>query len=1119
MLQKVREQPYVTFVGVPGSGKSATAQHIALILQKEGYEVVPVSDFRDLTEYCDPQNPQVFVINDVIGVLGVQKAKLESFLEYEQKLIKPSFEKTKVLLTCRETLFNQLNKSFFTNEQNVIKLHSLENELSEDDQRSILEKHGLDRNLLSSALLTEASRMFPLLCKLYSNDQKFRINGERFFISPIRCIIEDFDKMQQINGLFYATLVLCMLHNNILSEDILKDGENKCLQKMKYAVLESCEVECSTDTFKFVKALSAMEGTYTKRIGTTFMFVHDSMFEITAYHFGRQFPELILQYMKSSYLANYVKLEEYNFENENTFHSKSINVIYAQTGSGKNSLEVTDVSCDDKNEVGDVTNLFIKLSKNLYLMFAERLYRDIENMELYDVFMNNALKDNQFCKDFIAVLGKRTYAELKDVFLSKQENVSKILGNEKRYHENNEKWNKRIETRQEKLLVDTRGGPFFVPSTCNVRVISWVIYYGHHQILRYILEQTELHRETQSVLFKGFSVGHGGFSGTTEQEANIAEQTRLLVLSCYSGDIESVRILLKHVDLNSSINRTPQHNNNSGYIFPMDTPLTAACLFGLISVVKELLAIGAGVDIPGHIHTPLTAACLGGHLSVVKELCKRGANVNLHGNRGHQLQVHIGNGVYILADLVFLNYDKNLNDSQCVSPEEAFFSDKDPPITPLISACQKGHLIVVKELLEWGADIHPKFVFKTPLTVACEYEHLNIVKELLKFGTNVNFNPWYTNIRSPFQYRTPLMAACEKGNLEIVRELLNANSNVNTMFAGKTPLTIACWKGSVGVVRELLRKRANVNVHGRSSTPLIASCTKGHVVLVRELLNQGAEVNQEIADETPLMVACRNDSTNILNLLLKSGANTNFQNKRGETPLHVALKNEKPCPLVLKMLLENGADCILCRKDGLSPLYIALIEKNINLIRLHERPEKKIKQKINLHLFHILVEIRRVGVITDSKDDVVLKRNKFWCLKEDWHFNIIKYAGCVEFKQLLKFGLDSNQDILIWSKFGDIDLKPLLFKVIDGSRFRNSASRSDVVNILLKAGADVNLRAKYKEYTFIVDKIGVSALERTRRLICQWKNTNLAFGMEFIQLGDLHCIKKDIKKRVRRYSV
>lgn len=39
MLDQVRTHPYVTFVGVPGSGKTATTRHIALILQRDGYEI------------------------------------------------------------------------------------------------------------------------------------------------------------------------------------------------------------------------------------------------------------------------------------------------------------------------------------------------------------------------------------------------------------------------------------------------------------------------------------------------------------------------------------------------------------------------------------------------------------------------------------------------------------------------------------------------------------------------------------------------------------------------------------------------------------------------------------------------------------------------------------------------------------------------------------------------------------------------------------------------------------------------------------------------------------------------------------------------------------------------
>lgn len=69
------------------------------------------------------------------------------------------------------------------------------------------------------------------------------------------------------------------------------------------------------ESFRVIDALSQMEKTYTRRFGSEFTFVHDSMFEIVAYHFGCQFQGLILQYMSSDYIAHYIKLKTVDSEN------------------------------------------------------------------------------------------------------------------------------------------------------------------------------------------------------------------------------------------------------------------------------------------------------------------------------------------------------------------------------------------------------------------------------------------------------------------------------------------------------------------------------------------------------------------------------------------------------------------------------------------------------------------------------------------------------------------------------------------------------------------------------------------------------------------------------------
>jgi hypothetical protein len=125
--------------------------------------------------------------------------------------------------------------------------------------------------------------MFPLLCKLFSKETKFQSQGAKFFLTPIQCIIDELD-IQIHNKLNYATLVLCLLNENKLSKDILKDTsrKNEHFINIKVDILENCKLKQCTDTFKFMDALSAMEGTCTRQCRALYTFLLDSMFDICA---------------------------------------------------------------------------------------------------------------------------------------------------------------------------------------------------------------------------------------------------------------------------------------------------------------------------------------------------------------------------------------------------------------------------------------------------------------------------------------------------------------------------------------------------------------------------------------------------------------------------------------------------------------------------------------------------------------------------------------------------------------------------------------------------------------------------------------------------------------------
>lgn len=197
MLEQVRNQPYVTFVGVPGSGKTATVRHIALILQKEEYEILPTVDKNKIKDYCDPQKPQVFVIDDVLGLYVLERAELKPLERYRDRLIKPTFSKTKVLMTCRVSIYRneQVFKSDLFRKENVVSFHSAENALNEKDKYDLLAIYRIDKSPFTYDKQTLTSKMFPFLCNFFSKENQIKSYGHRFFQIPSALYFKTFGQI------------------------------------------------------------------------------------------------------------------------------------------------------------------------------------------------------------------------------------------------------------------------------------------------------------------------------------------------------------------------------------------------------------------------------------------------------------------------------------------------------------------------------------------------------------------------------------------------------------------------------------------------------------------------------------------------------------------------------------------------------------------------------------------------------------------------------------------------------------------------------------------------------------------------------------------------------------
>lgn len=930
MLEKVRNQPYVTFVGVPGSGKTATARHIALKLQEEDmYDILPIKCIMNIETYCDPHIPQVFVIDDLLGIFGLDPIALKMLDMYEDIIKHPNMSKTKILMTCRETVFRNkmLSKSFLLKQENTICLHSKENELINQDRYKLLEIYKLKENILTLGNVA-TSKMFPFLCKLFSR-QDSKAYGSNFFKSPISFLLRELSKMQIRNKIHYGSLVLLMANQNKLSKQMLEDEKHTqaFFHEMKRKLLISCKVSTSTYGFEIIDALTEMEGTYTKKLcrdcdwscDCEFTFLDNCMLEITAYHFGQQFPELILTFMSSDYVAN--------------------KIIINQQGQDDTTHEMQNESCVEKENVID---LCIRLSESQYFLVAERLWRDLKKEELSIVLGNEALKHPPVLQAFIELVERKEYTELYSVILSELTKQSEFLSfnfsNLYHYHPSSFVFScigKLLKNEISEGMIN------------NVRAISWVVYFGHHKILQNIVDRIIQEKGNVNDLFQTSynkrytDSGQIGIvtnvEGATEVvgavESVTVEQSRLLCLGCASGDLNTVKVLLCHVGPEAINYRFPQHQYDELW---ETTPITIACYFGYLNIVFELLIAGADVN-PNLAIPPLNVACGFGYSEIIKILIQQGANINSIFHQDTPLTFAISRRhLNVIDDLLKAGADVNLGrplTTACregrldivhklikagsnINPyvSKANSSENDHIVNPrsttfdlpLTAACHEGHLNVVRELIYNGADVNKEDNFVTPLAAACSKGHLGVIKLLLKSGSNKTVIPYVSYIGHTGEVlklirlgidlsrdelgKKSITAACAQGQLDLAEDIIKEGTDVNLKDGEKIPLIVACYFGNLNVVRKLIIAGADVNIVNGFITPLQVACYEGHLNVVSELIKGGANVNLKYKEGTALAAACFFGHVDVVKELIKAGADVN-QKSHYKTPIEIAEEN------------------------------------------------------------------------------------------------------------------------------------------------------------------------------------------------------------------------------------
>ena len=169
---------------------------------------------------------------------------------------------------------------------------------------------------------------------------------------------------------------------------------------------------------------------------------------------------------------------------------------------------------------------------------------------------------------------------------------------------------------------------------------------------------------------------------------------------------------------------------------------------------------------------------------------------------------------------------------------------------------------------------------------------------------------------------------------EVLLFLLDNSATTSATKYGSQPLHLIQGDAE-GIIDLLVVRGADVNAResGDGSTPLLKATASYYDTNFNALLRHGADVNfQNKNGDTALHVAITQAtvSSSKIKALLSHGASPNAQNKHGETPLHL-LRSYNPSGETISLLLGAKADLEVKNDAGLTVLLKVVKNKGTNL--------------------------------------------------------------------------------------------------------------------------------------------------------------------------------------------
>ena len=357
-------------------------------------------------------------------------------------------------------------------------------------------------------------------------------------------------------------------------------------------------------------------------------------------------------------------------------------------------------------------------------------------------------------------------------------------------------------------------------------------------------------------------------------------------------------------------------------------PLHLCAWFGLSSLIpsREQPTLEVDVRETTYGQTPLMYACRNGHAKVVKQLLGLGASVNIVSDRGQTALFEA-----ILEDrgeVVELLIQDKLLDINAVHRN-------DHHRTALMLAAQSGYSSIVQRLLQ-----HPEINVNaqdsngyTALSIAAYNRSITIVKTLLSVpGIDAN-------LVESSAGQSALMFAVEEETGAMVELLLRGGAD--PMLKDKPNGGIALMRavgGGYSRAIEILIKhdQADLKFVDHNGRSLVHNASvNGHPKIVQLLEKRAVDINaRDNNGLTPLHDASRSGNVQVTKVLLELNVDPNIMDNSGRTPYVVAWQHGET--QIMEVLKDSRKiqpeDIEMARTEKTLPLWSVVKQGHTGLI-------------------------------------------------------------------------------------------------------------------------------------------------------------------------------------------